>query len=461
MTADYEAFVRSKLTFEAPKGLDVVPGLHDSLFAFQRDVVGWCLRRGRAALFASTGLGKTRMQIEWARHVPGRVLVLAPLAVGAQTVREARAIGVDAVQARHATDEGKIVVTNYDRLHHFDPSAFTGIVLDESSILKSFDGKTTTRLIESFRATPFRLAATATPSPNDYTELGTHAEFLGICTRAEMLSEYFVNDASDTQKWRLKGHARGAFWRWVASWGALIRKPSDLGYENGGYDLPPLEVTQHTIPADLGSVRAAGLLFAEPASTLVERRAAKKSTVDARVQACAELVNANADEPWLVWCELNSESESLAKAIQGAIEIRGSDDPSVKESRLLGFANGDVRVLVTKARIAGFGMNFQRCARMAFVGVNDSFEAYYQAIRRCWRFGQQRPVHVHVFASELEGNVVANLARKEREARAMAEQLSVETRDAVRAEVTGQTRPRASFAPSSTSTSPSWLRRTA
>lgn len=458
--ADYSAFVARKLARQPSTGIAVVPALHPSLFPFQRDLVSWALRRGRAALFADTGLGKTAMQIEWARHVPGDVLILAPLAVAAQTAREGERLGVQVKVCRDGADvEPGINITNYDRIHRFDPARFTGVVLDESSIIKHHDAKTLARLLEAFAQTPFKLCATATPSPNDYTELGTHAEFLGVCSRVEMLSEHFCHDGGETQKWRLKGHARAAFWRWMSSWAALIRRPSDLGYDDAGYDLPELRITQHTIPADPDQVKAQGLLFAEPARSLTERRAARKSSLSARVQRCIDTVLAEPDEPWVIWCELNAEADALTDALgPAAVEIRGSDEPLLKEGRLVAFGRGEIRILVTKPSIAGFGLNWQHAARMAFVGVKDSWEAYYQAIRRCWRFGQRRPVNVHVFASELEGEVVANLRRKEADALAMAEQLSAETREAVRAEVRGSVRDTNDYAPGVAMARPDWLK---
>lgn len=470
---DYTAFVSKKLTRQPPTGLGVIPELHASLFPFQRDLVSWALRRGRCALFADTGLGKTAMQLEWAKHVAshtkGDVLILAPLAVAAQTAREGERLGIPVAVCRSEADlQPGVNITNYDRLHRFDPARFVGVVLDESSIIKHHDAKTLATLLEAFRATPFRLCATATPSPNDYTELGTHAEFLGICTRAEMLAEYFVHDGGSTQDWRLKGHARGAFWRWMSTWAALLRKPSDLGYDDAGYDLPELRVTQHTIAADVADLNAkkeAGQqtsLFAEPAKTLTERRTARKGTLDERVRRCAEAVGAEPGEPWIVWCELNAEADALVEALgPSAVEIRGSDEPLLKESRLVAFSAGEIRILVTKPSIAGFGLNWQHAARMAFVGVKDSWESYYQAIRRCWRFGQKRPVEVHVFASELEVEVVKNLRRKERDALAMAEQLSAETRETVRAEVRGQTRQTNDYKPAVAMTVPSWMKESA
>ena len=461
---NYEDFVHHKLSQVPPTGLAEVPPLSDTLFPFQRDLVTWALRRGRCAIFADTGLGKTRQELEWARCVAlatgGRVLLLAPLAVGAQTVREAERIGIEAKQVRYAADiedAPSIVVTNYDRIHHFDATSFVGVVCDESSVIKNSDSKTFATLTEMFKDTPFRLCATATPSPNDYTELGTHAEFLGICTKEEMLAEYFCHDGGETQTWRLKGHARTAFWRWVAGWAALIRKPSDFGYSDAGYDLPPLIITQHTINADPEQAKAQGLLFAEPARTLTERRSARKASLAPRVQRCAEVVLAEPNEAWVIWCELNAEADALTDALTGAVEIRGSDDSILKEQRLVAFSAGEYRILISKPKIAGFGLNWQHAARMCFVGVKDSYESTYQAIRRCWRFGQTRSVHVHVFASELEGEVVKNLERKERDAFQMAEALSVETRDVIRAEIMGQKRQTNAYGANTKARLPKWM----
>jgi superfamily II DNA or RNA helicase len=456
--SDYDAFVASKLSRVPPTGMRDVPELTPDMFPFQRDLVTWALRRGRCAIFADTGLGKTRMQVEWAHRVnihTGRpVLILAPLAVARQTAREGDAIGVRVSVCRDqfATTDG-VNITNYDRLHKFDPSAFGAVVLDESSIIKHHTAKTLQILLDAFSSTPFRLACTATPSPNDYTELGTHAEFLGICTREEMLAEFFCHDGGETQKWRLKGHAREAFWRWVATWGAMLRRPSDLGYEGAGYDLPPLVVTHHTLPADPDTVRASGYLFAMPAGDLTERRIARRASLSARVAAVVRDVTectcqsrsppqctCGASETWVIWVDLNDESDELHAAIPGSVEIRGNLDVDEKERRLVAFAEGKTRVLVSKASMTGFGLNWQHCARMAFVGVTDSWEAYYQAVRRCYRFGQKRAVHVHIYASEVEGSVVANLQRKEKDAQKMAEELTAETRAALLEEIRGSVR---------------------
>ncbi|HET8731666.1 MAG TPA: helicase-related protein, partial [Moraxellaceae bacterium] len=350
-----------------------------------------------------------------------------------------------------------INITNYDRLHKFDASQFGGVVLDESSVIKHHDTRTLAQLLEAFAGTPYKLCATATPAPNDWTELGTHAEFLGVCTRTEMLAEFFCHDGGETQTWRLKGHAREVFWRWVAAWGAMLRRPSDLGYEDARYNLPALHVAEHLVASDESVLVNEGMLFALEASTLSERRDARRASLDARVKACADMVNAD-NEPWIIWCDLNAESDALKAAIPSSVEIRGADSAEDKEARLMAFAHGEIRVLITKPSIAGWGLNWQHCARMAFVGVTDSFEAYYQAVRRCWRFGQQREVMVHLFASQLEGSVLANLRRKEADALAMAESLSQETRAAVMAEVRGTSRQTNPYNANKAIKTPAWLK---
>lgn len=433
----YSDFIVRKLASSPATGLRDIAPFPASMFPHQRDLASWALRRGRAAVFADTGLGKTRIGLAWAQQVPGDVLILTPCAVAPQMVAEGAEIGLDVTHCRTGAEiKPGINVTNYERLHLFDPARFSGVVLDESSCIKHHDAKTLRTLLDAFRETPFKLCATATPAPNDWTELGTHAEFLGVCSRSEMLAEFFVHDGGETQTWRLKGHARHVFWQWVASWGALLRSPADLGHDGSAYRLPPLELQEHIIETNK---IAAGSLFVTEAQTLSERREARRDSIAERVSACASAVMAT-DEPWVIWCDLNAEGDALRSAIPGAVEVRGSDDLDTKERRLHDFAQGRIRVLVTKPSIAGFGLNWQHCARMAFVGVTDSFEAYYQAVRRCWRFGQKRSVQVHIFASDREGAVVANLKRKEADALAMAESLSGETRAAVQASVLGMVR---------------------
>lgn len=456
----YAQFLEKKLAIQAPEGIRGEIALHRSLFPHQADLTRWALRNGRAAVFAATGLGKTAIEIEWARnvfvHTGKPVLILCPLAVAPQVVSEGERLGIRVTHAKDGSEaDDAIVVTNYDRLHRFDPPAFGGVVLDESSIIKHHDARSFGLLTEAFRNTPFRLCATATPAPNDYMELGTHAEFLGICTRSEMLSEYFVHDGGETQVWRLKKHARAAFWRFVASWGALIRMPSDLGHDDSRFILPKLSIEFHRVAAGDVEANEAGLLFALPARTMSERRAARKASVRHRAEECAVKVNAER-EPWVVWCDLNYEADALAKLIPDAVEIRGSDPLETKEKRLADFSAGRTRVLITKPTIAGWGLNWQHCARMAFVGISDSWEQYHQAIRRCWRFGQMRPVEVHAFASDLEGEVLANLRRKEADAERMAAELARETGQLVRAAVLGD-RPRQAPAVPIRADFPSWL----
>jgi superfamily II DNA or RNA helicase len=433
----YADFLASKRVVDRASGLSSVPDLNDSLMPFQRDIVAWALRRGRAAIFADCGMGKTFMQLEWARHVPGRVMIAAPLAVSGQTVHEAEKFGIPGARYLRADDGStRIVVTNYEMLDKFDPRSFAGIVLDESSILKSYTGKFRNYIIDEWGGVQFRLAATATPAPNDYMELGNHAEFLGTMTRVEMLSQFFVHDGGDTQSWRLKGHAESEFWRWLCSWAVMIRKPSDLGYQDDGFILKPLHI--HEMTVDVGTSHD-GLLFALEARTMDERRHARSESIRERVSAVASLVNRSRD-PWVCWCDLNAESEALCREIPDAVEIRGSHSVDEKESRLEVFASGKIRVLVTKPSIAGWGLNWQHCAHVAFTGLSDSYEQFYQAVRRCWRFGQSRDVHCYVVTSSREGAVVANIKRKESSSEAMARSMVEHMRDISSTEIRSTTR---------------------
>lgn len=408
----YADFLAGKAHAAPLDGFDVAE-LMPELYDFQRDATAWALRAGRSALFADCGLGKTPMQLEWARRIAelskGNVLILTPLAVSRQTSHEAQRFGIEAHVVREVDDVlPGISITNYERYERFKAHPWRGIVLDESSILKAFDGKMRAGLTEWGQTIPYRLCATATPSPNDYEELGGHAEFLGVLNRRQMLAEFFVNDGISAGHWRLKGHGQEAYWQWIATWARAFRDPSDLGYPSGGFTLPPLNVHVHEVDGDH---IAEDRLFAVPASTLGERRQARRESLGQRVGLALELARGN--EPCVVWCDLNVESEALARAIPDAVEVRGSDDPDAKEDRLLAFTDGRARVIVTKPRIGGWGLNWQHCARMIFVGLSDSYEAYYQAVRRCWRFGQRRPVEVHIVASRLEQAVLENIRRKE------------------------------------------------
>lgn len=417
----YHDFIAAKAIAAQPCGLTEIGEINPMLFPFQRDIVRWALRRGRAAIWADCGLGKTPMQLEFAKHIPGEVLILAPLAVAQQTIREGEKFGIVASYARKPDQiRERITVANYEMLEHFDVSRFSGVVLDESSILKAYDGKTRTQIIEAFAKTPYKLACTATPAPNDYMEIGNHAEFLNVMSRTEMLATFFVHDGGDTSQWRLKGHADDEFWKWLASWAVMLRKPSDLGYDDTGFSLPELSIRQCVVES--GAAATADMLFEMPAATLQERIKARRFSTEARVDRCVEIVNASADQ-WLVWCDLNNESQALAKEIVGAVEVTGSDSIEEKEQAMADFASGKARVLVSKPSICGFGMNWQHCHNEAFVGLSDSYEQFYQAVRRCWRFGQKHTVNVHVITAATEGAVVANIQRKEADAKRMAENM--------------------------------------
>lgn len=434
----YEEFVQSKRRTEVPTGHN--PGeLNQHLFDFQRTIVAWAVRRGRAAIFADTGLGKTLMQLSWAHevasHTGGAVLVLAPLAVSEQTIEQGAKFGIEVkrVPKGESVDGSGIWITNYERMDAIDFASLAGLVLDESSILKSHDGKTRAKIIEQSQMVPYRLSCTATPSPNDFDELGNQCEFLGVMTRNEMLATYFVNDTGDTGTWKLKGWGSERFWEWMGSWSVVLRSPADLGFDGSRYELPPLEYFEHVVETEsLGDD-----LFSRPAMTLTERRKAQRNSIEARCKALADVVNADTSEPWLIWCHLNDEAEMLAKLIPGAINVQGSDSPEDKAKNLLGFAHGEFRVLISKPKIAGFGMNWQHCARMAFVGLDDSFEKFYQAVRRCYRFGQKRSVHVHLFTAENEGQILQNLKRKEQAHHELSENMVGFMKDIMNKELQG------------------------
>lgn len=418
MTQTYEQFIASKRIISQASGFTIDRDrINPMLFSFQEDIVHWALRRGKAALFADCGLGKTPMQLEWAQqvvnHTGGNVLILAPLAVSKQTQREGEKFGINVTVCKTGEDmRPGINITNYDRLHHFNAADFSGIVLDESSILKAQFGTMRRQITEFGADIPYRLCATATPAPNDLVELINHAEFLSIMNEGEIKGLFFTQDGNSSNKFRLKRHAETEFWKWMASWSVALRKPSDLGYDDDGFVLPPCDVKQVTVDLDAFQT---GMLFAVEAVGLEEQRAARKASLEDRVAATAELVN-DGDEPWLVWCDMNYESEALRKAIPDAIEVTGSDSPEHKEDAMIGFSEGRYRVIVTKPSICGFGMNWQHCANVAFVGLSHSYEQYYQAIRRTWRFGQKRTVNVYVITSTADGAVIQNIERKEKQA---------------------------------------------
>jgi len=413
---DYRDFLESKRIVDMPTGFDVpLASLPSSLFDFQQAIVQWSLRRGRAAIFADTGLGKTRMQIVWAdrvvKHTLGNVLILAPLAVAQQTYAESQSIGIPITICRTSKDiQSGINITNYEMLSHFDAADFTGIVIDESSILKSIDGSTRKAITLFAASIPYRLACTATPAPNDLLELSNHAEFLGVMGAKEIIALFFTQDGNSSHNMRLKRHGEKDFFRWLASWSVAIRNPADLGFAGSDFVLPPL----HIVPRLVDSVATIGRLFAIESLSLSEQLTSRRETITDRVAACADAVNASIDAT-VIWCNLNDESRALVQAIPGSVEVTGSDSPEKKAQAMMDFVSGKIRVLISKPEICGFGMNWQHCHEVWFVGVSHSFEQYYQAIRRFWRFGQLHTVNVHIVTSAQDGAVVTNLKRKEQE----------------------------------------------
>lgn len=419
---DYVSFLQSKQLYNKNDGFEVSENdLNPMLFDFQKAIVRWALRKGRAAIFADCGLGKTPMQLEWASVVQKETglncLILAPLAVSHQTQREGEKFGVPVNVCRSAVDViHGINITNYERLDKYDVSEFGIIVLDESSILKAYTGKRKQQIITAFHETPYKLACTATPAPNDYMELGNHSEFLNVLTRQEMLTAFFINDTSRTQQWRLKGHATKPFWQWMCSWSIMIKEPTDIGFNNDGFVLPELKIVSHVVEH---GQPLPGRLFKEDARTLDERRLARKTSIKSRTMVAADLINQNGHKPWLVWCNLNDESKIATNLINHAVEITGSHELEYKEEKMMAFSSGNIPVLVTKPKIAGFGMNWQHCSDVVFLGLSDSYESFYQAIRRCWRFGQTMPVTAHIITADIEGAVVENIRRKEVDAEKM------------------------------------------
>lgn len=419
----YEEFLRTKAVDAPRTGFDAGQ-IHGSAKPFQADIIRWALKRGRAAIFADTGLGKTFVQLEWARHVAeqaGPVLILAPLAVAAQTVREAAKFGIDGVEHVSERSASPIQVTNYEKLHKFNPDNYAGVVLDESSILKSYMGKTKRAIIDAFAGHRFKLACTATPAPNDHLELGNHAEFLEVMDSNEMISRWFLNDTMKAGGYRLKKHAAKDFWRWVASWAVSVTMPSDLGYGDDGYILPRLSVESHTVTVDITSDTDGRLIRVPDMSSTAIHRELKRTTAD-RAAKVAEIVAAPGQ--WLVWCYSDYEADALLKAIPEARDIRGSQTEAAREATLNDFTDGRLRVFISKPQLSGFGMNWQHCNQVAFVGLSYSFESYYQAIRRVWRFGQQRPVVCHIVQAETEGALIATIESKEREFRSMRKEMT-------------------------------------
>ena len=462
----HDLIARKAVAFQ-PKGFDGSFDLHPDLFPHQRAVTEFSLRAGCSAMFLDTGLGKSFASLEWGRVVVEKtnkpVLMLAPLAVGPQHEREAARFGIDAKYVRNADeiDGARIYITNYERIDNFVLTQFAGIILDESSILKSFAGVTTKKLIAAFANTPYRLCCTATPAPNDHTELGTHSEFLGVMRRDEMLPRWFIHDSADTGTWRIKWHAVADFWRWVASWARCVSLPSDLGFEDDGYVLPEISVTEHMVEADRtidpgeetkGKLIGQQRLFRLPDTSATAIHKEKRLTSDDRADLVAECVDGDPEQSWIVWCDTDYEAESVIERIPGAEEVRGSMQLSLKEGRLDAFSRGDLRVLVTKPSIAGYGLNWQHCARMAFAGLSFSYENYYQAIRRCWRFGQTRPVEVHIAMADTEAAIKRVIDRKAGDHAAMKREMQAAMRAAHQSHLR-----KTSYQPNKEAALPAWL----
>lgn len=436
---DYQEFLKQKKVSVQACGFDC-EDRNPALFDWQNDVVRWALRKGKCAIFTSCGSGKTRMQLQWAQkvheHTGKPILILAPLAVTQQTKREGEACGITVHVVRNQEQcVNGLNITNYEMLQHFDAKQFVGIVLDESSIIKHKEGKFRQMIQELFEDTPYKLCCTATPAPNDFMELGTHAQFLGVMKQTEMLATFFVHDGGETQNWRLKRHAEKKFFEWVAGWACCFNRPQDIGYEQDGYELPELRVHEESVESK-GTELIDGqmMMFAPVGKTLLERRSARRNSLDDRVARAAEIANGT-EEQVLVWCDLNNESKALTKAIGGAVEVEGSMSLEDKENGIVGFLTGKNRVLVSKPSIAGFGINAQNAHIEIFVGLSDSFEQYYQAVRRCWRYGQEKPVDVYIIISDAEGAVKENIARKQRDAERMTDELIAFTKEFLKSDL--------------------------
>lgn len=461
---EYQDFIRSKETSVQQSGFESDKSTYNkNLFEWQKDIVHWALKKGKACLFEDCGLGKTLQQLSFAdevfKHTGGNVLILAPLAVAAQTKAEGEKFGIEVNICRKQCDvKAGINITNYEMIEHFEPETFQGIILDESSILKNSTGATKTALTEMFKNTPYKLCCTATPAPNDFMEIGNHAEFLGIMSQTEMLATYFVHDGKNTSKWRLKGHAKAKFFEWIASWACCMTSPADLGYDSEEYKLPPLII--HEIQVESGNTQAEDgqlMFYAETAESLSERREARKESLEKRVEKSKEIAE-SVDGQALIWCDYNDESALLAAEIAESVEVKGADTDEHKKTAMLNFSNGEVKRLISKPKIAGWGMNWQNCNTVIFCGLSDSFESYYQAVRRCWRFGQKKPVDVYIITSEAEITVKQNIERKQSEAQQMTGELVKYTKDILESEIKGTVRISERYIAIEQMIVPEWLR---
>jgi hypothetical protein len=453
--ADYRAFLDRKRLRAQPTGIEQIPALSSHLSPFQQEAVAFGLRAGSWGCFFDTGLGKTRTQLEWGTHAAaasnGRALLLTPLAVARQIEAEGLACGYQVRVVRSHDDCGEgINVCNYDRLHLIEPDSFGAVSLDEASILKHFGGKVATSLIETFAGHRFRCVATATPAPNDHTELAQHSSFLGVMSRDEMLVRWFINDSGDTGSWRLKGHAVTPFFDWMSSWARMAEHPRDLGDDVPGFDLLPLRITRHQAVEPETPIMG-GLFGGDVSATGIHDL--KRQTIDSRARVVADLVTSDPDEPWIIWCDTDYEADALLALIPDAADVRGSQSIERKESTLAAFADGTVKRLISKPSVCGFGLNWQHCARVAFVGRSFSYESWYQAVRRCWRFGQKRPVQVHLVVAEGEDAIGRVIDRKADDHAKLRSEMK-----AAMARATGRTSARkVAYNPTHQGRLPSWL----
>ena len=456
----YEEFLKTKELKTIEAGFDVPEEwLSDKLFPFQKDIVRWALKKGKAAILTGCGTGKTFMLLMWAccvwKHTGKKVLIISPLSVVKQTAIEAEKFEICKVTICRTQDDVKdgVNITNYEMAEHFKASEFVAVVLDESSILKSFSSKTTKEFTDKFYRTPYKLLCTATIAPNDYTEIGTSCEFLGIMSRTEMLATYFVHDSGKTTDWRLKKAGKSKFWEWFATWAIYFNSPSDLGYESKGYDLPKLNIKTIFTESKVNDYE----MFVRAAETLSERREARKESIEDRTDKTLELTKTD-DSQWLIWVDYNDESEILRKKIEGCVEIKGSDEPETKAQASIDFSSGKIRCLVSKPSIFGFGSNFQGCHNEIFCGLSDSYERFYQAVRRCWRFGQTKEVNVYIIISEKEVTILENIKRKQKQMDEMQQNMTALMKEVTLAEIRHTTRITTCYKPEKELVLPSFIK---
>lgn len=454
----YRQFLQSKAIAAKPSGFDVdKTELNNNMFDFQKDLCKWALKKGKSAILIGCGCGKTIIQLEWAHqvhaHTKKPVLILAPLSVVNQTAKEARKFGIETVHVCRSQADVKngLNITNYEMIEHFDVSVFSGIVLDESSILKSFTSKTTGQLTELFYDTPYKLLCSATIAPNDFTEIGTTCEFLGIMSRTEMLATYFVHDGGKTSDWRLKKAGRSKFWEWMATWAVCFNNPNELDYEIDGYDLPKLRIEKILTKSKVNDYE----MFVKVAETLQERREARKESMEDRTDKASSLTN-NSSESWLCWVDYNDESAMLAKKCNNSVEVKGSDAPEFKAQASIDFSDGNIHCLVSKPSIFGFGSNFQSCHNMIFCGLSDSYERFYQAVRRCWRFGQTQEVNCYIILSEKEVSILENIERKQAQMDEMQKEMTALMREIALSEIKHTTRVTDTYKPTERMKKPRW-----